>query len=683
MKKLSPKRYTITAALPYANGPKHVGHLAGAYLPADVYVRYLRSKNKEVVFICGSDEHGTAIANQALSENTTPQAIIDKYHELNKNSFEKLGISFDIFHRTSSQIHKETAQEFFLKMYEKGKLIEQETEQYFDEKAQKFLADRYIKGTCPKCANPNAFGDQCERCGSDLTPTELINPISVLTGLAPILKKTTNWFLPMDEMQTDIDAFIESNKDWKPTVYGQCKSWINDGLRPRAMTRDLDWGVEVPLENGKGKVLYVWFDAPIGYISATKQWALDNGKDWKLYWKDKETSLIHFIGKDNIVFHCITFPLMLMAHGDFILPDNVPANEFMNLERDKMSTSRHWSIEMHEYLQDFPGKEDELRFYLASILPETKDSEFTWKDYQARVNNELVAILGNFVNRTVVLTHKFFEGVIPEANEFTKEDILLMEEVCKMPDKIAVAIDSFRFREALAELMNLARIGNKYLAETEPWKLIKTEPKRVNVIINLCLQICQNLSIVMEPFLPFTSKKINEMLGSKKMEWANASQLNNLISGVKINEGFLLFQKVENETIEVQLQKLNNKKKNNLELENKIAEVKPEISFEEFQKMDIRVGTIIEAQKVPKTDKLLHLKIDTGIDKRTVVSGIAAFYEPEKIVGQKVIILVNLAPRKIKGIESHGMILMAENSIGELSFVSPIIREIEEGSAVK
>ena len=683
MKKLSPKRYTITAALPYANGPKHVGHLAGAYLPADIYVRYLRSKNKEVVFVCGSDEHGTAIANQALSENTTPQAIIDKYHELNKNSFEKLGISFDIFHRTSSQIHKETAQEFFLKMYEKGKLIEQETEQYFDEKAQKFLADRYIKGTCPKCANPNAFGDQCERCGSDLTPTELINPISVLTGLAPILKKTTNWFLPMDEMQTDIDAFIESNKDWKPTVYGQCKSWINDGLRPRAMTRDLDWGVEVPLENGKGKVLYVWFDAPIGYISATKQWALDNGKDWKLYWKDKETSLIHFIGKDNIVFHCITFPLMLMAHGDFILPDNVPANEFMNLEGDKMSTSRHWSIEMHEYLQDFPGKEDELRFYLASILPETKDSEFTWKDYQARVNNELVAILGNFVNRTVVLTHKFFEGVIPEANEFTKEDILLMEEVCKMPDKIAVAIDSFRFREALAELMNLARIGNKYLAETEPWKLIKTEPKRVNVIINLCLQICQNLSIVMEPFLPFTSKKINEMLGSKKMEWVNASQLNNLISGVKINEGFLLFQKVENETIEVQLQKLNNKKKNNLELENKIAEVKPEISFEEFQKIDIRVGTIIEAQKVPKTDKLLQLKIDTGIDKRTVVSGIAAFYEPEKIVGQKVIILVNLAPRKIKGIESHGMILMAENSIGELSFVSPIIREIEEGSEVK
>jgi len=683
MKKLSPKRYTITAALPYANGPKHVGHLAGAYLPADIYVRYLRSKNKEVVFVCGSDEHGTAIANQALSENTTPQAIIDKYHELNKNSFEKLGISFDIFHRTSSQIHKETAQEFFLKMYEKGKLIEQETEQYFDEKAQKFLADRYIKGTCPKCANPNAFGDQCERCGSDLTPTELINPISVLTGLAPILKKTTNWFLPMDEMQTDIDAFIESNKDWKPTVYGQCKSWINDGLRPRAMTRDLDWGVEVPLENGKGKVLYVWFDAPIGYISATKQWALDNGKDWKLYWKDKETSLIHFIGKDNIVFHCITFPLMLMAHGDFILPDNVPANEFMNLEGDKMSTSRHWSIEMHEYLQDFPGKEDELRFYLASILPETKDSEFTWKDYQARVNNELVAILGNFVNRTVVLTHKFFEGVIPEANEFTKEDILLMEEVCKMPDKIAVAIDSFRFREALAELMNLARIGNKYLAETEPWKLIKTEPKRVNVIINLCLQICQNLSIVMEPFLPFTSKKINEMLGSKKMEWVNASQLNNLISGVKINEGFLLFQKVENETIEVQLQKLNNKKKNNLELENKIAEVKPEISFEEFQKIDIRVGTIIEAQKVPKTDKLLQLKIDTGIDKRTVVSGIAAFYEPEKIVGQKVIILVNLAPRKIKGIESHGMILMAENSKGELSFVSPIIREIEEGSEVK
>jgi methionyl-tRNA synthetase len=680
---LTPKRHTITAALPYANGPKHIGHLAGAYLPADIYVRYLRSKKRDVVFVCGSDEHGTAIANQAVSENTTPQQIIDKYHALNKNSFEQLGISFDIFHRTSSAIHHKTAQDFFLKMYEKGKLVEQETEQYYDEKAQKFLADRYIKGTCPKCANPNAFGDQCERCGSDLTPTELINPISVLTGLAPILKKTTNWFLPMDEMQADIDAFIESNKDWKPTVYGQCKSWINDGLRPRAMTRDLDWGVEVPLQNGKGKVLYVWFDAPIGYISATKQWALDNGKDWELYWKDKETSLIHFIGKDNIVFHCITFPLMLMAHGDFILPDNVPANEFMNLEGDKMSTSRHWSIEMHEYLQDFPNKQDELRFYLASIFPETKDSEFTWKDYQARVNNELVAILGNFVNRTVVLTHKFFEGNIPEVDQYTKEDILLMEEVCKMPDKISIALEAFRFREALAELMNLARIGNKFLAETEPWKLIKTEPTRVNVIINLCLQICQNLSIVMEPFLPFTANKIIEMLGSEKMEWERASQLTNLKSGKQINEGFLLFQKVEDATIEFQVLKLINKKKSNETTGAKIAEPKPEISFDDFQKMDIRVGKIVEAQKVPKTDKLLHLKIDTGIDTRTVVSGIAAFYEPEKIVGQKVIILVNLAPRKIKGIESHGMILMAENSKGELSFVSPTKQETEEGSAVK
>ena len=680
---MTPKRHTITAALPYANGPKHIGHLAGAYLPADIYVRYLRSKKKDVVFVCGSDEHGTAIANQAVSENTTPQQIIDKYHKLNKDSFEQLGISFDIFHRTSSDIHHKTAQEFFLKMYEKGKLVEQETEQYYDEKAQKFLADRYIKGTCPKCANPNAFGDQCERCGSDLTPTELINPISVLTGLAPVLKKTTNWFLPMDEMQADIDAFIESNKDWKPTVYGQCKSWINDGLRPRAMTRDLDWGVEVPLQNGKGKVLYVWFDAPIGYISATKQWALDNGKNWELYWKDKETSLIHFIGKDNIVFHCITFPLMLMAHGDFILPTNVPANEFMNLEGDKMSTSRHWSIEMHEYLQDFPNKQDELRFYLTSILPETKDSEFTWKDFQARVNNELVAILGNFVNRTVVLTHKFFNGIIPEADQYTKEDILLMEEVCKMPDKIATAIEAFKFREALAELMNLARIGNKFLAETEPWKLIKTEPQRVNVIINLCLQICQNLSIVMEPFLPFTANKIIEMLGSEKMEWERASQLTNLKGGAKINEGFLLFQKVEDTTIELQVLKLINKKKSNETTDAKIAEPKPEISFDDFQKMDIRVGRIVEAQKVPKTDKLLHLKIDTGIDTRTVVSGIAAFYEPEKIVGQKVIILVNLAPRKIKGIESHGMILMAENSKGELSFVCPTKQETEEGSAVK
>ena len=679
------KRHTVTAALPYANGPKHIGHLAGAYLPADIYVRYLRSTNSDVVFVCGSDEHGTAIANQAINENTTPQAIIDKYHELNKTSFEKLGISFDIFHRTSSQIHKETAQEFFLKMFENGKLIEKETEQYFDEKHEKFLADRYIKGTCPKCANPNAFGDQCERCGSDLTPTELINPISTLSGLKPVLKKTTNWFLPMDEMQEDIDAFIESNKDWKPTVFGQCKSWINDGLRPRAMTRDLDWGVEVPLEKGKGKVLYVWFDAPIGYISATKQWALDNGKNWELYWKDSETSLIHFIGKDNIVFHCITFPLMLMAHGDYVLPTNVPANEFMNLEGDKMSTSRHWSIEMHEYLQDFPGKEDELRFYLTSILPEAKDSEFTWKDFQARINNELVAILGNFVNRTIVLTHKFFEGEIPDANEFLKEDILLMEEVCKMPSKISIAIEAFRFREALAELMNFSRLGNKYLAETEPWKLIKTEPERVNTIIYLCLQICQNLSIVMEPFLPFTAQKITAMLGSKNMSWDHANKLNNLKSGDNIKEGFLLFQKVEDTIILEQLEKLNSKK-SQLKAETPLqtlVEKKSEISFEDFQKMDIRVGTIIEAQKVPKTDKLLHLKIDTGIDKRTVVSGIAAFYEPEKIVGQKVIILVNLAPRKIKGIESHGMILMAENSRGELSFVSPKKTEIEEGSAEK
>ncbi len=674
------KRHTVTAALPYANGPVHIGHLAGCYLPADIYVRYLRSKGEDVKFICGSDEHGVPITIKAKKEGITPQQVVDKYHKMMGDAFKEFGVSFDIYSRTSSKTHHETASAFFKTLYDKKVFVEEVTEQYFDEKANQFLADRYIVGTCPKCSNENAYGDQCEKCGSTLNATDLINPKSTLSGEKPVLKNTKNWFLPLDKMQPQIESFIDSHKDWKTNVYGQCKSWLNAGLQPRAMTRDLDWGVKVPVEGAEGKVLYVWFDAPIGYISATK----DLTKDWELYWKDKETKLVHFIGKDNIVFHCIIFPAMLMAEGSFILPENVPANEFLNLEGDKISTSRNWAVWLHEYLLEFKDKQDVLRYTLCANAPETKDNDFTWKDFQAKNNNELVAILGNFINRTLVLTHKYYDGKVPVAAEYTKSDILLLEEISKFPAKIAASIEHYRFREALGELMNLARLGNKYLADNEPWILIKTDEKRVQTIMNLSLQISANLSVLMEPFLPFTSAKLGNMLNlNAGFKWNDATRTDLLLAGHQISTAALLFEKVEDETIIAQVQKLANSKMMN-EVENTAIEpAKPETSFDDFSKMDIRIGTIIEAEKVPKTDKLLKLLIDTGIDKRTVVSGIAGSYKPEDIIGQQVSILVNLAPRKIKGIESQGMILMAENSKGELSFVAPTRADMENGGAVK
>lgn len=676
------KRHTITAALPYANGPVHIGHLAGCYLPADIYVRYLRSKGEDVKFICGSDEHGVPITIKAKKEGITPQQVVDKYHKMMGDAFSGFGISFDIYSRTSSKTHHETASAFFKTLYDKGVFTEEITEQYFDEKANQFLADRYIIGTCPKCGNENAYGDQCEKCGSTLSPTDLINPKSTLSGEKPVLKKTKNWFLPLDKMQPQIDKYIDSHKEWKTNVFGQCKSWLNAGLQPRAMTRDLDWGVKVPVEGADGKVLYVWFDAPIGYISATK----DLTKDWSKYWQDKEARLVHFIGKDNIVFHCIIFPAMLMAEGSFIVPENVPANEFLNLEGDKISTSRNWAVWLHEYLLEFKDKQDVLRYTLCANAPETKDNDFTWKDFQAKNNNELVAILGNFVNRTLVLTHKYYEGKVPVAAEYTKSDVLLLEEISKYPQKIAASLDQYRFREALSELMNLARLGNKYLADNEPWNLYKTDPKRVQTIMNLSLQISANLAVLMEPFLPFTSVTLSKMLNlNRGLKWNDASRTDILLAGHQIGTAALLFEKIEDETIAAQVQKLADSKKMNEE-ENNIGAIqpaKPDVNFDDFSKMDIRVGTILEAERVPKTDKLLKLLIDTGIDKRTVVSGIAGFYKPEDIIGQQVSILANLAPRKIKGIESQGMILMAENAKGELSFVSPVKPSTDNGSIIK
>lgn len=675
------KRYTVTAALPYANGPVHIGHLAGCYLPADIYVRYLRSKVEDVKFICGSDEHGVPITIKAKKEGITPQQVVDKYHKMMAEAFNEFGVSFDIYSRTSSKIHHETASEFFKKLYEKKVFVEEVTEQYFDEKANQFLADRYIVGTCPKCGNENAYGDQCEKCGSTLNATDLINPKSALSGEKPVLKNTKNWFLPLDKMQPQIESYIDSHKEWKSNVFGQCKSWLNSGLQPRAMTRDLDWGVKVPVEGAEGKVLYVWFDAPIGYISATKELT----PDWELYWKDKETKLVHFIGKDNIVFHCIIFPAMLMAEGSYILPENVPANEFLNLEGDKISTSRNWAVWLHEYLVDFKDKQDVLRYTLCANAPESKDNDFTWKDFQAKNNNELVAILGNFVNRTLVLTHKYYEGKVPEASEYTKVDLLLLEEISKYPAKIAASIEQYRFREALSELMNLARLGNKYLADNEPWILIKTDEKRVQTIMNVSLQISANLTVLMEPFLPFTSVKLSNMLNlNKGLKWNDATRTDLLLAGHLINTANLLFDKIEDEAIVAQVQKLEDSKL--LNEENNVAMIepsKPETSFDDFSKMDIRIGTILEAERVPKTDKLLKLLIDTGIDKRTVVSGIAGYYKPEEIIGQQVCILVNLAPRKIKGIESQGMILMAENNKGELSFVAATKDTMNNGGAVK
>jgi methionyl-tRNA synthetase len=677
------KRYTVTAALPYANGPLHIGHLAGCYIPADIYVRYLRSKGEDVKFICGSDEHGVPITIKAKLEGITPQQVVDKYHKIMGDAFKEFGISFDIYSRTSAAVHHETASEFFKKLYDKGVFKEEITEQYFDEKANQFLADRYIIGTCPKCGNENAYGDQCERCGSTLNATDLINPKSTLSGEKPVLKKTKNWFLPLDEMQPQIEQYIDSHKEWKTNVFGQCKSWLNSGLQPRAMTRDLDWGVKVPIDGTDGKVLYVWFDAPIGYISATKD--LFKNKDWEPYWKDKETKLVHFIGKDNIVFHCIIFPAMLMAEGSYILPDNVPANEFLNLEGNKISTSKNWAVWLHEYLQEFKDKQDVLRYCLCANAPETKDNDFTWKDFQAKNNNELVAILGNFVNRAMVLTHKFYDGKVPAALEYSKEDEQLISEISKYPLKISTSIENYRFREALTELMNLARLGNKYLAETEPWKLIKTDEKRVQTIMNLSLQIAANLAILMEPFLPFTAEKLSNMLQlPENLKWKDGSGTSILAAGHQLNEAGLLFEKIEDEAVTQQIKKLEDSKAlNALNMESSIEAVKPETSFDEFSKMDIRVGTILQAERVPKTDKLLKLLIDTGIDQRTVVSGIAGSYKAEDIIGQQVSILVNLAPRKIKGIESQGMILMAENKKGELSFVAPVETSSNNGSIIK
>jgi methionyl-tRNA synthetase len=675
------KRTLVTAALPYANGPVHIGHLAGCYLPSDIYVRYLRSRKQDVKFICGSDEHGVPITIKAKKEGVSPQDVVDKYHKIMGDAFKEFGISFDIYSRTSSKTHHQTASDIFKVLYDKGVFTEEVTKQYYDEEAKQFLADRYIVGTCPNCKNPNAYGDQCESCGTTLNATDLIEPRSTLSGSKPVLRETKNWFLPLDKLQPKIRAYIESHSDWKPNVYGQCKSWLNsgDGLQPRAMTRDLDWGIPVPVKGAEGKVLYVWFDAPIGYISATKDLLPDT---WQDYWKSKESRLIHFIGKDNIVFHCIIFPSVLMEHGEFILPDNVPANEFLNLEGDKISTSRNWAVWLHEYLLDFKGQQDVLRYTLCANAPENKDNDFTWKDFQARNNSELVAIFGNFINRCLVLTHKFYEGRVPEASEYTKEDLLVLEELAKAPTTIGQAIEQFRFREAIQEWMNVARIGNKYLAENEPWKLIKTNEVRVKTIMNIALQISANLAILAEPFLPFSSAKLFAMLNLSHLDWDAARNTDNIKAGHQINKEELLFSKIEDADIQPQLDRLAQSKLDNVVTKN-VEPIKVETSFDDFQKMDIRTATIIEAEAVPKTDKLLKLLLDTGVDKRIVVSGIAAYYKPADIIGQKVCLLANLAPRKIKGIESQGMILMAENAKGELSFVSPVKTDTDNGSTVK
>lgn len=674
----------VTSALPYANGPVHIGHLAGAYLPADVYVRFLRMREEDVLFICGSDEHGVPITLRARKEGVTPQEIVDKYHSIIKKSFSDFGISFDIYHRTSEKIHHETASAFFTVLFDKGIFSVEESEQYYDEEAKTFLADRYITGTCPNCSNPNAYGDQCEKCGKSLSPSDLINPHSQLSGKAPVKKKTKHWYLPLDRFQKEwLEKWVVDHKDdWKNNVYGQCKSWLDQGLQPRAVTRDLDWGVPVPLPDAEGKVLYVWFDAPIGYISATKALFEQRGqKDgWKKYWQ-KDARLIHFIGKDNIVFHCLIFPGMLKAHGDFVLPENVPANEFLNLEGEKISTSRNWAVWLNEYLEDFPGKQDVLRFVLCSTAPENKDNDFTWKDFQARNNNELVAIFGNFVNRTLVLTDKYYSGLVPSTGKLTNEDEKVLEEIKKTSDNISKLILEYRLRESLFELMNLARTGNKYLADQEPWKVYTTDPERVKTVLYVSLEITAALAYLCSPFLPNTSEKLLSMLNLPAKKWNDIYGKRLLTAGHQLGKSSLLFEKIEDEAIEKQIQKLQNTKMNNV-VAPSIVPQKTITSFDDFQKMDIRVGTILTAERIPKTDKLLKLTIDTGIDQRTVVSGIAASYDPEKIIGQQVSILVNLEPRKIKGIESQGMILMAENEKGELAFVSPT-KEIGNGGVVR
>jgi len=678
------KRYTITSALPYANGPIHIGHLAGVYVPADIYARYLRSKGEEVVFIGGSDEHGVPITIKARKEGVTPQQIVDKYHTIIKKSFEDLGISFDVYSRTSNKIHHETAAEFFRTLYDRGEFIEKYSQQYYDEEHQTFLADRYITGTCPHCGFEKAYGDQCESCGTSLNATDLINPKSALSGSVPVMRDTKHWFLPLDKYEGWLREWIlESHKDdWKSNVYGQCKSWLDTGLQPRAVTRDLDWGVQVPIDGAEGKVLYVWFDAPIGYISATKEWAEQTGNDWKIWWKDEQSKLVHFIGKDNIVFHCIVFPGMLKAEGSYILPENVPANEFLNLENDKISTSRNWAVWLHEYLEELPGKQDVLRYVLTANAPETKDNDFTWRDFQTRNNSELLSIFGNFVNRTMVLTHKYYEGVVPTTGELSEYDRQTITELTGYPERIGQSIENYRFREALNEFMNLARLGNKYLTETEPWKTIKTDPERVKTNLNIALQICANLAILSEPFMPFTAVRLNEMLNLKEQKWDKAGSAELIIPGHQIGQPILLFDKIEDETIEKQIRKLLDTKKANEAANVSAAPSKEVIEFDDFQKVDLRIGTIIAAEKVAKTKKLLKLTIDTGIDKRIVVSGIAEHYEPENIIGQQVTILVNLAPRNLKGIDSQGMILMAENHDGELCFVAPV-KPFNNGSEVR
>jgi len=667
------KRYTVTSALPYANGPIHIGHLAGVYIPADIYVRYLRSKGEDVLFIGGSDEHGVPITIRARKEGLTPQQVVDKYHEMIRKSFEELGISFDIYSRTSSPVHHETASQFFRKLYDQGNFIEKYSEQYYDEEAKHFLADRYITGTCPKCGFEKAYGDQCESCGSSLSPTELINPKSALSGNTPVMKETKHWFLPLDQYEGWLREWIldSHQEDWKTNVYGQCKSWLDGGLQPRAVTRDLDWGVKVPVEGAGDKVLYVWFDAPIGYISASREWSQKTGKDWEPYWKSSDSKLVHFIGKDNIVFHCIIFPVMLKAEGSYILPDNVPANEFLNLESDKISTSRNWAVWLHEYLEELPGKQDVLRYVLAANAPETKDNDFTWKDFQLKNNSELLAIFGNFVNRTLVLTHKYFGGRTPACNALDDYDKQVVEEIGKFPGKISESIENYRFREALGELMNLARLGNKYLTDTEPWKNFPANPDRVATNLNLALQICANLSCLCEPFLPFTAAKLTGMLNIGALKWKEAGSVRILAPGHTLNAPAFLFEKIEDSVVEAQVQKLLDTKKANEAAQWQPSPQKPTITFDDFTKLDLRVGTIMAAEKVAKADKLLKLTVDTGLDKRTVVSGIAAHYKPEEIIGRKVSILLNLAPRKLKGIESEGMILMAENREGKLSFVQP------------
>lgn len=675
----TPKRYLITAALPYANGPLHIGHLAGVYVPADVYVRYLKECGRDVIWICGSDEHGVPITIRAQKEGCTPQQVVDKYHAIIKKSFEDFGIEFSIYSRTSNPTHYKTAQEFFLKLYEQGVFIEQESDQYYDPEARQFLADRYITGTCPHCQNPNAYGDQCEHCGTSLNPTDLINPKSAISGAKPVLKKTKHWYLPLDKYQPFLEAWIlKEHPEWKTNVVGQCRSWFDAGLHPRAVSRDLSWGVPVPLPNSDGKVLYVWFDAPIGYISATKELT----PDWETYWKSPDTKMVHFIGKDNIVFHCIVFPSMLHAHGEFILPDNVPANEFLNLEGEKLSTSRNWAVWLHEYLEDFPGKQDALRYALMANLPETKDNDFTWKDFQSRNNSELVGILGNFFNRAIVLTEKYFDGAVPPKGSLDAEEVEYLEQIVKQHLAICESIENYRFRDALKEYMQLARLGNKYLADREPWKVIKNDKERVASIVYVSLQLAAALSILGRPFLPFAAKKMAQMLQLPEIHWADlATEL--LPSGHKLGKAALLFERIEDTAIEAQIERLRKNAEENAQRQNNVtvASAKDDISFEQFEALDMRVGTVLEAERIPKTQKLLKLLVDTGIDKRVIVSGIAEYFTPEAIIGKQVTVIVNLAPRKIKGVESHGMLLFAQSGDGVLHIMHPE-GTVENGSKI-